>query len=251
LILVTGTWRSGTSLWMQILIAAGFSHVGQAFPGEWETTLADANPRGFYESMLRDGVYYQTNPHPRTGAYLHPALTRDLAVKVFIPGLIRSDVAFLDRVVATIRPWREHVQSVRRLLKASPNTRSPGAHGDLPVEVDWWYCYHSLFHDVATRRYPCLVACYPDLLADPEAVVGRILAFLGRGDLCAAVSVVDPALYRERNTVDPLDIVLEPADIAVFDALYETIRLHRPFDRSFRTAMDATKARLQARFPLA
>ena len=36
-------------------------------------------------------------------------------IKVFIPGLVRSDLAFIHRVVGTIRPWREYTTSLRRL----------------------------------------------------------------------------------------------------------------------------------------
>ena len=72
MIIVTGTKRSGTSMWMQILIAAGFPHIGEAFPMRWEQTIKAANPDGFFESHLRRGVFYKTNPHPKTGAYLFP-----------------------------------------------------------------------------------------------------------------------------------------------------------------------------------
>ena len=63
MLIVTGTKRSGTSMWMQILIAA---------PANWGNTIRDANPSGFYESLLRQGIYWRTNPHPRTGAYFFP-----------------------------------------------------------------------------------------------------------------------------------------------------------------------------------
>ena len=70
--IVTGTKRSGTSMWMQILIAAGLPIIGEAFPMRWEQTIKAANPEGFYESHLRRGIYYRTNPHPKTAAYLFP-----------------------------------------------------------------------------------------------------------------------------------------------------------------------------------
>ena len=47
--IVTGTKRSGTSMWMQILIAAGLPIIGEAFPMRWEHTIKAANPEGFYE----------------------------------------------------------------------------------------------------------------------------------------------------------------------------------------------------------
>ncbi|MBA3545934.1 MAG: hypothetical protein H0T76_05600 [Nannocystis sp.] len=106
MIVVTGTKRSGTSMWMHVLVAAGIPYIGERFPAGWGELLRDANPDGFFESELMIGINYRTNPHPLTGAYLAPHQTRDHAVKIFIPGLIRSDVAFLDRCIATVRGWR-------------------------------------------------------------------------------------------------------------------------------------------------
>ena len=52
MILVTGTKRSGTSMWMQILIAAGFTNFGSAFPANWGESIKEANSKGFFESKL-------------------------------------------------------------------------------------------------------------------------------------------------------------------------------------------------------
>ena len=94
MIIVTGTKRSGTSMWMQVLAAAGFPTLGEAFPRDWGRTIREANPEGFFESPLRNGIYYATNPSPRTGAYLAPEATRRTVVKVFVPGLVKTvDVA--------------------------------------------------------------------------------------------------------------------------------------------------------------
>src|SRR5262245_9470064 len=112
MVVVTGTKRSGTSMWMQVLLAAGFPTLGKAFPGRWEQTIADANPGGFYEGVYRRGINFTTNPHPRSGVYLAPKATRMHAVKVFVPGLRRSDLAYLDRVIVTARPIRQYCHSV-------------------------------------------------------------------------------------------------------------------------------------------
>src|SRR5688572_15197157 len=115
MIIVTGTQRSGTSMWMQALIAAGLPAIGDRFPAGWGDRLKAANPNGFFESELLAGINFQTNPHPLTGAYLRPEATRRHAVKVFVPGLVRTDVAFIDRCIATVRAWPAYVVSARRL----------------------------------------------------------------------------------------------------------------------------------------
>ena len=115
MIFVTGTKRSGTSLWMQILESAGFPYIGSEFPHRWKQSIGEANPKGFYESMLRQGVNASTNPHPKTGRFLFPKTVEKHVVKVFIPGLVRSDYGFINHVVASIRPWREYCTSLERL----------------------------------------------------------------------------------------------------------------------------------------
>ena len=72
MIIVTGTKRSGTSMWMQVMVAAGLPVIGEKFPRDWGEVFREANPGGFYESELMTGIYWETNPHPQTGAYLFP-----------------------------------------------------------------------------------------------------------------------------------------------------------------------------------
>ena len=57
MIIVTGTKRSGTSMWMQILVNGGFPYIGEAFPKDWGLVIKDANPEGFYESTLAGGIW--------------------------------------------------------------------------------------------------------------------------------------------------------------------------------------------------
>ena len=134
MMIVTGTKRSGTSMWMQILIGAGYPIIGEAFPMRWEHTIKAANPEGFYESHLRRGIFYRTNPHPKTGAYLFPEQVAHHAVKVFIPGLVRSDRAFIGKVIATVREWREYESSIARLYAIEDESRRAEGKGALIPE---------------------------------------------------------------------------------------------------------------------
>ena len=181
MIIVTGTKRSGTSMWMQILGAAGLPLFGEAFPRDWGRTLRDANPEGFYESILRQGIYWRTNPHPQTGAYFFPEQVQRHAVKVFIPGLVRTDRAYIGRVIASVRPWREYCRSLRRLwamedaalAERHPDRRPPPR---LSPALEWWSESYMLIRDVAIRRYPVHLQSYDGLLEDPEGVLRRTFA---------------------------------------------------------------------------
>ncbi|MFA9469888.1 MAG: hypothetical protein ACERNK_04880 [Deltaproteobacteria bacterium] len=260
MIIVTGTKRSGTSMWMQLLEAAGFPPIGSAFPRNWENTIKDANAAGFYESDLRGGIFYATNPHPKSGVYLFPADTRRHAVKVFIPGLIRTDRAFIDKVVATVRPWRQYVRSVNRLYamereaKKSKLEKAPNDIPDsvvMPPLIEWWVENFSLISDIVTRRYPFYMVAYESVLEDPDKTLRDVFRWLGEGDVEAAIARVDPALRTQSEEVedhaDGSGLELEPEVIEVFDALYEMVQTQAPLQQEFVDRLNETNDLLGAR----
>jgi hypothetical protein len=247
MVIVTGTKRSGTSLWMQILIAAGIPHFGEAFPRDWETTLKEANKEGFYESMLRAGIYYATNPHPKTGAYFFPEQVEGHCVKVFIPGLVRTDRAYIGRVIATVREWREHEASLLR-LNAMEDADRASAGGDetapperMPPALEWWAENFSLVRDISIRRYPVHAQSYDGLLRDPERVIRETMAWLGRGDAERALAQPKP----ERRTFERPTSSSVPSEVAeVFDELYAAIDRRKELPQSFLLKLNETNERL-------
>jgi hypothetical protein len=243
-IIVTGTKRSGTSMWMHVLVAAGLPFIGDRFPATWGELLRDANPDGFFESELAAGINYRTNPHPLTGAYLAPQQTRDHAVKVFIPGLVRSDVAFIDRVVATVRSWRDYVVSTRRMQAMAPNS----GDGVLPPALEWWCNNFALIRDLAIRGYPVHVLSYDAFLRDPARVAAEVLAWIGRGDAERAAAAVRPELRTARaDDVPPAELAdgIEPQHLAVFDELYHAIDGETPLTASFVSKLNHTDEALR------
>jgi hypothetical protein len=264
MIIVTGTKRSGTSMWMQLLNAAGFPPIGNAFPRNWDKTIKDANPAGFWESELRRGIYYQTNPDPKTGTYLFPQDTRRHAVKVFIPGLIKTDRAFIDRVVATVRPWRQYVRSISRLYAMEREAQSEARkkrESELPDPVfmppliEWWVENFSLFSDIVTRRYPFYMVAYESVLEDPDKTLRDVFRWLGDGDVEAAIAQVEPALRTQNDTSDEIatdqESEIEPEVVEVFDALYEVVRNQTPLQQSFVDQLNEANQRLSERIETA
>ncbi len=251
MIIVAGSKRSGSSMWMQVLKAAGLTVLGDPFPSNWRESIGDANPRGFFESKLVHGVYFRTNPDPRTGAYLRPADTRELAVKVFAPGLVRTDVAYLDRVIITIRPWREHTVSMKKLreLGASAHGLDESRAGKLHMSpaLEWWSDYYALIRDAAIRGYPVHVQPYSTLLANPRKVLEPIFEWLGGGDVDAAAGAVDPGLHRNQEAQlmgEVHDPFLDPETIQLFDDLYQTLSDEAPLDDALIGRLNDTQSRL-------
>jgi hypothetical protein len=189
---------------MQILRRAGLPVIGDAFPEPWGEALREANEHGFYESDLRFGVFYATNPHPETGAYLFPDEVRGHAIKVFIPGLLRTELGFIDRCIVTVRHPREYVASMKRLRAlearagASHGSQHPVAHEPAPAIV-WWTEMFAAIRDVATRCYSAHFVTYDALLAHPKRVVSEVLSWIGAGDARAGAQAVTPHLRRHTS----------------------------------------------------
>ncbi|MFT6395680.1 MAG: hypothetical protein ACJAYU_000422 [Bradymonadia bacterium] len=225
MIIVTGTKRSGTSMWMQLMNAAGVPVLGEEFSKNWKDTIHDANPHGFFESDMRRGVYYKTNPNPKNGYYLTPEVSRTFAVKVFIPGLCRSDMAFVDSVVGTMRDWREYGGSLTRLIemeRANTETKTGKTRPSRPrldPLLEWWLENYTLIRDVATRGYPIRLISYDRVVTEPEKWIPKMFSFIGIGDAEKAIAKVDPAVRTQVATA------VETPDLPdewrrAFDAMY-------------------------------
>ncbi len=249
MIIVTGTKRSGTSMWMQILAAAGIEVIGERFPRHWSEHLSAANPDGFYESELIAGIYFRTNPHPVSGVFLFPDQTMNHAVKVFIPGLIRTDLAFIDRVIATMRSWRAFARSRERLRALGRVAVGPHeAEGaTLPPGLEWWSENFALIRDVATRRYPVHMLSYDSLLADPEANIRAVLQWLGVGDPVRACAVVHREKLAAGDDGEVDATGLEASHIAVFDELYDLIHRGEPLSQAMVDRLNLTDRELRPR----
>lgn len=249
-------------MWMQVLAAVGFPILGEAFPGAWRGRLDTLNPGGFFEGKLREGVHWQTNPDPATGTYLHPSDTRRHAVKIFPLGLVRSDLAFLDRVLVTYRPWRAQLRSRLHFVaveNASMTSRglSPAPTHDLLVG-EWFREVYLLFEDIERRRYPVHVESWPKVLERPEVMLPPILSWIGAAPgrrvedtLERAIAVVGDPKSRTAAPVSPdLEAQVE-AQIAAFegiagrdalsllDALDAAVHEGRGLDESLLDAMNA------------
>lgn len=260
MLIVTGTKRSGTSLWMQIIIAAGYPYIGKPYMANWEKSIQTANPNGFYESTLRRGIYHATNPNSKTGEYLRPEDAKKHAVKVFIPGLIRTDIAYIDRVIATIRPWREYVYSVRRLFdiedqhlstlqpkngdKISPLLRAELKRPLLHPALEWWRENFDLIRNYAIRSYSFNMVSFSKLLADPEQIIPPVIDWCGGGDIEAATQVVNQK-FRTQEQKEVTDIDLEAEIKDTFDELHEHFYEQKPLSGNFLNHLNRIDEKLR------
>ena len=237
-------------MWMQVLKAAGIPILGQAFPRNWEKgPLKDANPDGFYESLLRNGIYFRTNPHPQTGKYFEPPHVAGYAVKVFIPGVIRTERAFIEHVIANVREWREYEASINRLYamekKSRDEQRAKGLDIDepfnFPPAYEWWMENFALARDISLRKYPALLQTYDMVLDNPEKVIGHVLRTVGYGDVEKAVAAVKP---ENRTQTRPESDSVPPKLAQVFDDLYAAIASGQPLGNTLLRTLNETNLSL-------
>ena len=202
MIVVSGTGRSGTSMWMQALGRGGLPVLGDAFPLQWTRTFADANTKGFYESSLWNGINSTTNPDPISGAFLGAEETRHVVTKIFFPGLPRSHREYLHRVIVSMRDWRAFEQS--RLRADVIYGRDPEQFTPAHRVWRWWQEVVVGVTDVVHRGYPCRFVDYDALLADPEQHMLPVLKWLDvEVDTDAALAAVDVKMRTQTPTETP------------------------------------------------
>jgi hypothetical protein len=208
LTIVSGLPRSGTSLMMQMLEAAGLSIATDGL----RRANVD-NPRGFYELDAVKGMR-------RDASFVKGLVGR--AVKIVAPLLPCLPPEFDYRIVFVERDIRETLASQRAMLDRPGGAGSDGRAGSGSKEpapdADLARAYEHAIREVKrwlvsrTGIETCFVA-YRDVLLDPEAQSDRLLAFLeetggvpataggpeARSIIRARMAaVVDPALHRIR-----------------------------------------------------
>jgi hypothetical protein len=237
-------------MWMQVLRAAGIPILGEAFPRSWDKVpLRDANPDGYYESILREGIYFATNPHPVTGKYFMPGDVEGYAVKVFVPGVIRSERAYITHLVANVRAWREYEASIERHYALEDQGRQAATEAEPPVRfpaaLEWWMENFALVRDISLRKLPYRLQTYADVLERPEQVVKSVLEWIGSGDIEAAVAAVKP---QNRTQVDsPGTDSVEPRFAQVFDDLYAAIEQRKGLSGALLKTLNETNIALLPR----
>lgn len=183
LYIVSGLPRSGTSLMMRMLEAAGLVVVsdGARSPDE-------DNPRGYHE-------YERVKRLPEDTAWL-PAC-RNKAVKVISRLLVHLPDTETYRVVFMRRTIDEILCSQARMLD-----RRGVEERTEPAEMKRNFILHLAEIEAFLASQPhfeTLFVSYNRLVDVPEGQVARVAAFLGRPDRAAAMrAVVEPALYRQR-----------------------------------------------------
>lgn len=193
--IISGLPRSGTSLMMQIVEAAGLSIFTDG-----KRLADDSNQRGYYEHDRISGLLQQSDR-----SWL--AATRGQALKIVAPLLSALPLRFKPdqegaqprkapsyRILFMERDIREILASqsamLQRLGKKPPQGDLAKAYQQQVTNAACWIQQHQI---------PTLGIDYHDLVHGSDDLLRKIAAFLGTPDKLAEMqAVIDPRMHRAR-----------------------------------------------------
>jgi predicted AlkP superfamily phosphohydrolase/phosphomutase/tetratricopeptide (TPR) repeat protein len=181
---VSGLPRSGTSMMMQMLAAAGIEPFSDG-----ERVADENNPKGYYEAELVKQIAHKNDWVPQCAGHVVKVVAQLIP---YLPQRLDYRVIFMDR------PIEEVLVSQRKMI-ARLGTEGADLEEERLAETFARQVQYAMGL-LKAHGVPVLVVPYRDAIEDPGSVAQRVAEFLG-GDLDANVmaAAVDPSLYRERK----------------------------------------------------
>lgn len=183
---------------------AGFNIVGDKYPLDWEdkrTEKGDGQNQsdiGFWEDMnIVDAGANNTN------ITVPPDALKQHFTKIFTVGLPKTDFAYIDKMILTVRePW-SHLQSWRKLFIFNVKDSEGVDIDDLryPYGTEYVFKYNLFVQDYLKRKYPTLIVDFDDMLANPHKNCQTIKQFVGCGRWDLGQQLIDSS--RNRNKLAP------------------------------------------------
>ena len=187
IVIVSGLPRSGTSMMMKMLEAGGIPPLTDKL-----RTADNDNPKGYYE--------FERVKQMDKGDTGWMAQAQGKVVKVISALLKHLPAGYNYQVIFLRRHMSEILASQRKMLinrGEDPDKMDDAQMGMLfenhVRQVEKWLAQQS--------NIEVLYVHYSDVMADPLTAINSMSRFLGRDmDVRAMAEVVDPNLYRNRQT---------------------------------------------------
>jgi predicted Zn-dependent protease len=184
ILVVSGLPRSGTSLMMQMLKAAGIEPLTDG-----KRAADDDNPEGYWE-------WEEIKHLPKNPRLIEQAKGKVVKViSALLPTLPRPH---RYKIIYMVRPTTQVVDSQLVMLdRQGQRARSEKQH---LIDVQESHSLHIRKVLGKSDRVELLEVSYPDLVADPEPIIAQLESFLpGRFKPSVAVAAcVKPTLFRNR-----------------------------------------------------
>lgn len=186
IIVVSGLPRSGTSMTMKMLDAAGIDIVTDKL-----RTADEDNPKGYYELERVKDLEKETDK-----SYLKDARGKAIKVISFLLKELPSDNNY--KVLFMNRNLDEVLASQAKMLSRRSETSDTA---DEQMKEIWenhlWRVKYQMKHQT---HFDALELRYKDMIEHPREQAERIAAFLGGGlDAGKMAGIVDEQLYRNRR----------------------------------------------------
>jgi hypothetical protein len=187
IIIVSGLPRSGTSMMMKMLAAAGMEVLTDNLRSSDEN-----NPKGYYE--------FERVKKLKEGDFDWLAQAQGKVVKVISPLLEFLPNQYLYKIIFMHRDMDEVLSSQRQMLVRGgvaddqvPDRKLAELYGNHLTKMETWLDQQP--------NMTVLYMSYNEILRDPEPNLSQIVQFLGGNiDPKVMALVVDQTLYRERRS---------------------------------------------------
>lgn len=186
IVVVSGLPRSGTSLMMMMLDAAGIPPMQ-----DYVRTADDDNPKGYYE-------YERVKKMPEGDtAWVKDA--RGKSVKVITALLEHLPKKYKYDLIVMRREMGEILASQKKMLVR--RGEDPDKISDAEMADLFNKHFDKVMVWVKKQKYLRFIeVSYNDLLEEPEKEIEKVNQFLGGHlDTAAMLAMIDPKLYRQRK----------------------------------------------------
>jgi hypothetical protein len=183
--IVSGLPRSGTSMMMQMLVAAGIP----PFTDDLRTPDA-SNPKGYFESELVKKIAMENDFILSCDGHVVKVVVQLLP---YLPQAAEYRVIYMDRDIDEV------MESQDKMLERM-NMGGGKLENERLAEIFHQQVGFSL-NLLKLYKIPYLQVSYQETIEDPKLTAERVAGFLQQElDINAMASSVDPALYRQRTT---------------------------------------------------
>ena len=181
--IVSGLPRSGTSVMMQMLLAAGVQPVTDG-----ERAADESNPKGYFESARVKKLAHENDWLKQCDGQVVKVVAPLIP---YLPQNVKYRVIFMDREISEI------LESQEKMLERLD--RPGGKLEDERLAFVFNQQVQFAFNLIALHKVPSLRVDYAQVISDPVLAAGKVAEFLESDlDIEAMAAVVDPTLYRQR-----------------------------------------------------
>ena len=190
---------------MSMMNEAGFPVLGSKFPLNWEEKRTEKNkdlefPQNPSETGFWEDMNIVDNGCNNVTMNINPENLKDHAAKIFFSGMIKTDLAYIDKVILCIRDCKSYTSSWEKVLSFNlkENNKKTEKY-PYPIGTEFVCKYSILLKDYVKRKYKMIVIDYDQMLNDPEKICTNLKSFIGSGRFDLSKNLIDKKFNNHSN----------------------------------------------------